>query len=142
MEHDAEFLNYLYQNSQSGITAIEHLTKNVNDHTYKNEMNVQRSEYQNICQAAANQLHKRGLSEKKVFESVNIRPNISAVMNTYSNQSPANISVMMIRDSMLGIEDVTKNIEKYSKSDPEIKHLAEKLIKTEQKNIDNLKSYF
>lgn len=134
MQQGTELLNYLYQNSQMGITAIEQLANKVEDKDFSNQLHLQQNAYQAINQAAADQLYKRGQMSGELTKTT---PFGSYMKNYF----PAHISQMMIMDSLMGITDITKNIEKHQNADTVVKSLTVKLIETEQSCIDTFKSY-
>lgn len=141
MDHNAEFLNYIYQNSQMGISAIELLTGKIENASFSNQLNTQLKEYKSIHQTAADKLRSLGNEEKDLPKLAELGATMSITAKTLTNHSPSHISEMMMQGSMMGIIDVTKNIKKYSNASQDVKDLADKLLKTEQQNIENLKQY-
>lgn len=141
MNQNAEFLNYLYQNSQMGITTIGQLTEKVEDPAFSKQLNSQLKEYEALNQSASRQLREHGKVEKELPKMAEMGAHMSIAMKTLKDHSPAHISEMMMQGSMMGIIEVTKNIKKYPNASPEVKQLAEKLLKTEQSNIESLKQF-
>ncbi|MEG1459038.1 MAG: hypothetical protein RSJ40_07000, partial [Acetivibrio sp.] len=66
---------------------------------------------------------------------------MSISMKTWMDNSPCHISEMLIQGSTMGIIDATKNIQKYSDANKDILKLAQRLLKTEQTNIEQLKHF-
>jgi hypothetical protein len=141
MNQNTEFLNYIYQNAQMGITTIEQLIPKVEDPSFSKELKSQLNEYTNIHREAADQLHKNGQSEKEIPKMAEVGSAMSIGMKTLTDHSPSHISEMMLKGSMMGIIDVTKNLQKYDNASNETKGLANKLLKTEQHNVEQLKRY-
>lgn len=141
MDHNTEFLNYIYQNSQMGITTIEQLTSKVEDRPFSRQLRAQLKEYKSINREASDQLHKNGQTEKSIPITQQAGAYMSISMKTMADRSPSHISEMMMQGSVMGIIDVSRNLKKYNCASHKVKSLAEKLLKTEENNIQSLKSY-
>lgn len=48
---------------------------------------------------------------------------------------------MIIQGSTMGIVDITKKLKEYSVADMDISALAERLLKLEQQNVDEMKKF-
>lgn len=141
MDQNTEFLNYIYQNSQMGVNTIKQLIKEVEDPAFKKGLSYQLEEYQIINEEASNQIQKIGQTEKGIPHTAEISTYLSILMKTLMNRSTEHISEMLIQGSTMGIIDVAKNLKKYPNAAEETKKLANKLLKTEQNNIDQLKNF-
>ena len=62
-------------------------------------------------------------------------------MKTLLDNSPSHISEMLIQGGTMRIIDITKKIKEYPNADKEILNLADRLLKFEQKNIEESKKY-
>ena len=58
-----------------------------------------------------------------------------------NDSSDPHIAEMMIRGNSIGVQKTSRRIRQYNKSDESISKLAQKLIATEQANIEGMKSY-
>lgn len=141
MDQNTEFLNYIYQNSEMGINTIKQLTKVVEDPSFNTQLKSQLNEYQSINESAANSLHKDGSSEKSISKMLEVSAYLSIGRKTLLNHSTEHIAEMMIQGSTMGIIDVSKNLKKYPDAAEETRLLANKLLKTEQSNVDQLRNF-
>lgn len=141
MDQNAEFLNYIYQNSEMGVKTLTQLIKVVDDPSFKRQLSSQLEEYEVFKDAATNQLHTIGQVEKGIPNTAVVSTYLNIAMKTLINHTPEHISEMLIQGSTMGIIDVSKNLRKYPEASEEIKALANKLLKTEQSNIDQLKKF-
>ena len=66
---------------------------------------------------------------------------MSISMKTLMDKTPCHISEMLIQGSTMGIIEATKNLQIYKGADKGILDLADKLLKTEQNNIEQLKPF-
>lgn len=141
MDKNTELLNYIYQNSQMGVETIAQLIEIVEEHDFKEHLRSQLSEYTSLNKAAMQRLEQSGHEEKGIGNMAKASAYLSISMKTLMDKSPCHISEMLIQGSTMGIIDATKNIRKYKDADKEILRLAEKLLKTEQNNIEQLKQF-
>ncbi len=61
--------------------------------------------------------------------------------NTITNKTPSHIAEMLIQGSTMGIIDVTKRLKEYKDVGQDILALADRLLKFEQQNVDELKKF-
>lgn len=141
MDGNTELLNYIYQNSQMGETTIDQLTEIARDKEFLDHLRIQKQEYQGINREAMGMLRATGHQEKDLGVLPRVSSYMSIGVKTMVDHSPSHIAEMMIRGSAMGIIDATKNINKYQAADPPILDLAEKLLHTEQSNVEQLKTF-
>lgn len=141
MNQNTEFLNYIYQNSQMGIDTINQLTNIVEDPDFSEQLSDQLLEYQSINTDAVRKLQESGAAAKGLNKATELSAYMSIGIKTLADKSPEHISEMMIEGSTRGVMEVTKNLKKYEDADNSTISLANKLLKTEQHNIEQLKQY-
>ncbi|WP_312060262.1 hypothetical protein [Anaerotignum sp.] len=141
MDGNTELLNYIYQNSQMGIKTLNQLIEIVEDNDFKKQLQSQLNEYKSINRTALQKLNELGHEEKGIGNMAKISAYMSISIKTLMDKSPCHISQMLIQGSTMGIIDATKNIQKYNDADKQILQLADKLLKTEQNNIEQLKPF-
>jgi len=141
MNGNAEILNYIYQNSQMGLDTINQLLGIVTDQDFKKHLQSELNEYRYINDLAKEKLHKNGCEEKGIGNLAKISTYMTINMKTITDKTPSRISQMLIEGSTKGIVDATKNIKKYSDAEKDILDLADKLLKFEQNNVEQLKKF-
>lgn len=141
MSQNTEFLNYIYQNSQMGIDTINQLNGIVKDQEFSHHLSNQLQEYQNINSEAISRLHENGEHEQDIGKVAELSAYMSIGLKTIKDRSPEHISEMMIDGSTKGVVDVTRNLKKYTDAEEATIALGNRLLKTEQNNINDLKSY-
>ena len=142
MNKDVEFLDYIYQNAEMGIVGIDHIIDRVKDASLEKLINEQREEYENILDEAKEIYKKYGKDEKELSKLTKISSNIMSEMMMLAKKGEDNaIAKMMIEGSNKGIIEITEKLNNLKTDDEEIKTLAEKLLATEQHNLDELKKY-
>lgn len=141
MNQNTEFLNYIYENSQMGIDTVSQLSGIVDDPELSRQLSSQLKEYQSINNDAVKQLHASGNVVRGLSKAAEISTYMTIGMKTLANKSPEHISEMMMEGSTKGVVDVTKKLKKYPDADSGTISLANKLLKTEQHNLEELKHF-
>jgi len=141
MSQNTEFLNYIYQNSQMGIDTINQLNDIVEDPDFSHQLSNQLGEYQQINSEAISSLHSTGEEEQNIGKVAELSTYMSIGLKTMANRSPEHISEMMIEGSTKGVKEVTTKLKKYTEADDSTISLGQRLLKTEQNNIETLKHY-
>lgn len=141
MNNNIEFLNYIFQNAQMGIVGINDIISKVKEEKFEKVLNEQIQDYQNICDEALDIYIKYGKEKKELNNMAKMSSYMMSMMKTLKDSSTTNLAKMMMEGSNKGIIEITEKLNNYQGDDEEIKQLAEKLLKIEQKNLDDLKEY-
>jgi len=141
MNGNAEMLNYIYQNSQMGVTTISQLIDIVEDEEFRNHLKSQLEEYQEIHSLARQKLNENGYDEKGIGAFDKIKTYLMINMQTLTDRSASHIAEMLIIGSNMGVINAVKNLKKYHDAEPDIRNLMERLLRTEENNIQQLKAF-
>lgn len=141
MNDHIEFLNYIYQNAEMGIVGIEDIITKVKDEKFEKLLQEQKSDYENICKEAINILKKYGKEQKELNKMAKMSSYMMVKMKTMKDCSTSNLAKMMMEGSNKGIIEITEKLNAYNEPDEEITALANKLLETEQNNLDDLKKF-
>ena len=141
MNGNAELLNFIYQNSQMGVDTINQLLGIIKEGEFKKQLNSQLSEYQEIQTAARSLLNKNGYDEKGISMLDKIKTYLMINMQTMTDKTPSHVAEMLVIGSNMGVIDAIKNIRKYQEAEQKIITLMEKLLKFEENNIKQLKTF-
>lgn len=134
-------LKEIYQSAKTATEAISVLIPKTHSHHFHKALKMQLEEYHDIAEQAAMQLH--GFRELPDDASVFTKLGMwSAVqMNTITNTNTDHMAEIMINGSTMGIIDMTKTLRSNTDISPYAVELGQKLIKTEQNNIELMKQY-
>lgn len=124
-----------------GIDTIKQLIEIVEDENYKRHLESQHKEYNEIHCAAQKALNENGYDEKGIGTLKQIRTYLMINIQTLSDKTPSHISEMLIIGSNMGVINAVKNLKKYKGAEPSIVSLMERLLKFEENNIQQLKSF-
>ena len=141
MNQNAELLNFIYQNSQMGIEALQKLVSINKDSEFDKCLQSQWNEYKLINSNAVKKLNENGYDEKGIGTLTKIQSYIMLNIQTMMDKSPSHIAEMLITGSTMGTIDAIKNIKKYKDAEPSILELMNDLKKFEENNIEQLKAF-
>ncbi|MEG1995890.1 MAG: hypothetical protein RR036_00100 [Oscillospiraceae bacterium] len=141
MTGNAELLNFIYQNSEMGIQTIPQLLNIVQDEKLLVQLKSQLEEYNEINKEAKELLNQNSFTEKDISSFEKMTAYIMINMKTLTDKTSSHIAQMMIIGSNMGVIDAIKNIRKYSNAEQNILSLMKRLLKFEENNIKDLKSF-
>lgn len=138
---NTDFLNYIYQNAQMGVVGINDITSAIEDEKLTKVIEEQLQDYQDIMKECLEIFKKYGQEKEDIGTMAKVSSYMMSKMKLMKDSSTNNITKMMIEGSNKGIIEITEKLNNYNGNDEEIKDLAQKLLDTEQKNLDNLKEF-
>lgn len=141
MDGNIELLNFVYQNSQMGVSTIDQLLKIVDDELFKKHLERQHQVYLEIHRDAKDKLHALHHDEKGLSMLEKVRTYLAINMQTMSNNSSKHVAEMMMVGSSMGIIDALKNIHKYQEANEDIIQLMERLLYFEEASFQQLKLF-
>ncbi len=141
MINNVEMLNYIRQNVEMGIHGITHILGRVSDDRLKKALEEQRREYGKIYGAADKAIRQLGHQPVHVDAMAKIGSDMSAVFKTLADGSDSKIAEMMIQGNTMGAIKIMRKLGSYGGGDSDIHRLADRLLDTEQNNIDQMKQF-
>ena len=141
MEGNIEFLNYIYQNAEMGKTTISQLIDIAEDQSLKQCLQSQFREYNQIFDMADNKIKKFQEKSKGLGTMTKLKTYIMININTIKDKTASHIAEMMIQGSSMGIVDITKKLKEYNNAEKDIIELGNRLLKFEQQNIEEMKTF-
>ena len=136
---ETELLNCIRKNTEMGMDGIKLLLDDIENKDFYNELDRQFSEYNEIYTDADELLKTLGGEPEDVKAAVRIASHLSGKMKSLSG-SCSKIAESMIQGSMMGITKLIKQLNEYN-GDDKARKIAEKLLKTEENNIEKLKAF-
>ena len=86
-------------------------------------------------------LRARGIQPDGVGAVAKLSSGMMSAMKTMMDHSSTKIAEMMIQGSTMGVTKSLRTLRDCHPKDPKVKDLADKLLKTEQANIDEMKGF-
>lgn len=141
MNNNLDFLNFISKNSEMGFTAINDLIEAIKDEEFKTIIKKQKEKYEEIYNEASELMDKYDKEPKGANSMEKFTSYIMIKMNLLTDKSTNHIAEMMIKGSNMGIIDIRKKLNSFDDIDKKVNHLGEKLIATEENNIEQLKPF-
>lgn len=141
MTQDMALLNFVYQNAEMGKETIPKLAKMVENTDLRRVMESQLSEYQTIYNTAEEKIKKSNQEARGVGTMEKISAYTMLNLNTLLDKSSSHIAEMMMQGSNMGIIDITKKLKECPDAEPDTIRLAQKLLKTEEHNLEEVKEF-
>ncbi|MCI8497615.1 MAG: hypothetical protein HFE85_05130 [Clostridiales bacterium] len=139
MTSDITMLNFILQNAEMGRTGITHVLPHAKEEKMQQALNNQLIEYDKIYITSMDMLHKRNEQPEHINAMAKLSSYVMSTMKTLTNPSTSKIAEMMIEGSTMGVTKIIKHLNEYDGDDERVRDLANKLLKTEQLNIDQMK---
>lgn len=141
MEKNVEFLEYIYQNTQMGLDTISQLIEIAKEETFKKLLEDQYKEYKAIFDLAEEKLKLHHTEGKDISTYKKVSAYIMINVKTLNDKSAPHIAEMLIQGSIMGVIDIIKNLKKYADTEEEIRSLGNRLLKTEEYNVEQCKKF-
>ena len=138
---DLKILKEVNQDSKMGMDSLSTIIKKANNTDFKNVLNNQHDEYQNIFDRTQELLIKQdeGIEDTPVMQKAMSWMGIQ--MNTLTDTSDSKLSELLIQGNDMGIVKGTKLLNNYSFMNNEIKNILNDFVRLQEKNIEDLKKY-
>lgn len=137
MNANAELLNYIHQNAQMGQNSIEKILEIMDrDDEFKEHLENQFKEYKEIFDQADKMLNDLGEESKDINKMQKKQAEVMIEVKTMKGRSADHITEMLMKGNLMGIIQLIRRMKEYKgKVDDEVYGLADKLIKTEERNL-------
>ena len=139
--HDIELLQYVHKTASMGIKGLEDVTGHIADSELREAVSRQIQEYQNISEASSSLIRSKGGEPNSPGLMAQVSSELMSTVKTLVDSSASKIAEMVIQGNTMGITKGTKHLNDYDGDDRQVKKLAEKLIETEQANIEQMKKF-
>ena len=140
MKDDCTLLNHIRQTTEMGVDGIDSVIQYAAG-TFRQALEQQRTEYTNIHSSADQLLRKHGGRPEDVSAFAKWSSELSSGVKTMMDSSQSNIADMMIRGNTMGVTKGMQTMRECNVSDTAVTSLANKLIATEQANINQMKKF-
>lgn len=139
MLNDIELLNFLRQNVQMGVDGIKIVLDDIENKEFYDCLQDQLTEYGEIYNKADMLLDELGGEKENVAAAAKIAAHLSGKMKAITG-SASKIAESMIEGTTMGVTKIIKHLNDFS-GDVRVKELAQRLLTTEERNIETLKRF-
>ena len=141
MLSENQLLNHIYQTAEMGQEGIQSVLKYAEEPRLVSALNSQLTEYGKLQDAAGSMLQARGEPPKGLGPVAKASSEMMSTMKAMTDRSASNIAEMMIQGSTMGVTKSLRTIRDCNLKDDGVRRLADKLLKTEQANIEEMKRF-
>ncbi|MCI8762025.1 MAG: hypothetical protein HFF28_04145 [Oscillospiraceae bacterium] len=141
MSSENQLLGHIYQTAEMGREGIRSVLKYAREPKLVDALNSQYDEYGRLQNAAGSLLQARGEAPRGLGPVAKASSEVMSTVKAMADHSPANIAEMMIQGSTMGVTKSLRTIRTCDVKDEGVRRLADKLLKTEQANIEEMKRF-
>ena len=142
MTQDTEMLNSIRKTTEMGAYGIRAVMEETRDPALYKELQAQLAEYEKIYDQADILLKDRGGQPQNVNPMAKMGSSMSAKMQIRMAKDPnAKVAELMMQGNTKGMIKSIHNNRTMGVLDPKVSSLSNRLLQTEQANIDTLKTF-
>ena len=142
MENDIPMLQSIRKATQMGCYGIDSVMDETLNRPFRNALKSQYKEYEEMFHEADRLLRDRGAEPKNVSPFAKLGSSMSSKMRVRTSAEPtAKIAELMLQGNTRGMIKSMHNIRTMGVLDPKVSSLSNRLLQTEQANIDQMKQF-
>ena len=141
MLSENQLLNHIYQTAEMGGEGIRSVLKYAEEPKLVSALNSQLTEYERLRNDAGSLLQARGEPPKGIGPVAKASSEVMSTVKAMTDRSATNIAEMMIQGSTMGVTKSLRTIRDCDVHDDTVRRLADKRLKTEQANIEEMKRF-
>lgn len=141
MINDVQMLRFIMKNAEMGCRGINAIKHYSNSEEMTKALRTQNLEYGRIYHNAWYMLKQRGEETKHIHPAVVVMSKAVAEREMSKDDSNSHIAEMMIQGNTMGVQKIARHIRQYGSQNKKISNLADKLMSTQQANIEQMKSF-
>ena len=138
---DTELLHFVHKTAEMGIEGLKDVEGRIQGGELRDAVGRQVAEYRKISNAAGDLLRSKGEDPKDPGLMARVSSEFMSVMQTAVDSSDSKIAEMVIQGNNMGITKGLKHLHDHEGDDSKVRGLAEKLLKTEQDNVEQMKPF-
>ena len=141
MLNETQLLNHVYQTAEMGMDGISSVMKYADEPKLRASLTAQMEEYRKLQDSAAQMLRQRQREPEGIGTMAKMGSEMMSAMKTMTDHSATKIAEMMIQGSTMGVTKSIRTIRDCELKDERVRDLADKLLRTQQANIEEMKKY-
>lgn len=138
---EIDILKEINKDAKMGMDSITMVNEKVQDEKFKELLNKQHNEYQNIFDRTQELIVQENEDMKDVPSMQKAMAWTGIQMNTMNDKSNSKLSELLIQGNDMGVIKGTKLLNESSFTTPEIENLLSDFVRLQEKNIDDLKKF-
>ena len=141
MINDVEMLQSVRKTARMGCEGIDEILPIAGKEKFRKVLETQREEYKKICEEADRMLVLKKAEPEDLTAMAKMGSKTMTMMKTMKDDSDEHLAEMMYQGSAMGVTKIIRNMREYTGNDQEARALAEKLLKTEEDNMAQMKKF-
>ena len=142
MTDEKELLAAITESADMGCDSLRQVLEKTENDMLKHALQTQLTEYEKQLDVARKLLQSYGEDEKKASPVAKINSRITVDLKTLLAENPTSkIAEMVMQGSTMGVTKVTKALHAYGGDNAQVRTLAERMVKTEEANIEEMKKF-
>ena len=141
MINDKQMLQFIMKNAEMGCRGINDIKHYSNTPKMARELRSQNLEYGHIYHNAHSMLRNIGGETRHVNPMVARMARVKAKREMKAEDSDSHIAEMMIKGNTMGVNKIVQNMRRYHGGSKSVTDLANRLMETQQNNIESMKSF-
>lgn len=138
---EVTLLQHIHKGTVMGIESIRHLSGLSESVAFSASLNNQLQEYEDVRAEASDLLTAAGQQPQGISAGVRLMSDMTSNMKSMMDRSSSKLAEIMIQGSTMGTTNLVKELNDYQGSNSQVRALAQKLLKTEERNIQEMKKY-
>ncbi len=141
MLNDIKILQSVRKTARMGCEGIDEILPISGNEKFRKSLETQREEYKKICDEADRMLVLKKAEPEDLTAMAKMGSKTMTMMKTMKDDSDEHLAEMMYQGSAMGVTKIIRNLREYTVQDPDVRALAERLLKTEENNMDQMKKF-
>lgn len=138
---DTELLQFVHKTASMGIEGLRNVENQIHEPNLREAVKQQITEYADITKTSSALLRAKGHEPKDPGLMARLSSEVMSTAKTLADSSPAKIAEMVIQGNTMGITKGTQHLHDYAGDDRQVRMLAEKLLATEEANVEQMKKF-
>lgn len=141
MSDSTKLLELIYEGAQMGHESIMQLEGVTDNEQFRRTLDSQRREYRSIMDDADRLLGGYGKQAQGVSGMSKLSSRLMIGAKTLADDSVPQLAEMLIQGSTMGTTKLTRRMGELPDADEQARGLSERLLRTEENNIEQMKGY-
>lgn len=138
---ETALLQYIHKTAERGCEELRNLMDYAGQPSLKQTLTGQLEEYQSLQKRAATLLRRQEQTPAGIGRLTKFSTGLLSAGQMFLNDSPSRIAELTIRGNHAGVCQTLRQLHDYQGEDAAVLELAQRLLRTEEGNIESLKSF-
>lgn len=138
---DTELLQFVHKTAAMGIEGLKEVEDRIQERALHQAVRQQIAEYKKIADTSGALLRGKGEQPSDPGVMARLSSEVMSTAKLAVDPSASKIAEMVIQGNNMGITKGLQHLHDYAGDDAQIRALAERLVKTEQDNVEQMKPF-